>query len=111
MKYAVFLGEKPSDYGTHRWYRVSPPVVYRDGVTDFIVTSASYIDDDYLSVNETYVFPADDTGEVIDWGEIEGSFRGDTDHGEALRRAGYTLLVLDGPVAPEVAKVLLQEES
>lgn len=39
--------------------------------------------------NETYIFPSDDTGKVISWGELEGSYRGGTDHHKALRDAGW----------------------
>lgn len=85
-----------------------PPAVYRGGVTDFIIVSTSYMHDGL--VNETYVFPASDTGEIIDYEEIDGSYQGGTDHDEALRRAGYTLLDLDGPVDTKTAAIVLEEE-
>ena len=33
---------------------------------------------------ETYVFPADEHGNVLDWGELPGSFQGDLNHDVAL---------------------------
>jgi hypothetical protein len=38
---------------------------------------------------ETYIFEVDESGRVLDWGELTGSFQGDLNHAEALRRAGY----------------------
>lgn len=38
---------------------------------------------------ETYIFPADESGEVVDWGELAGSQKGTLDHAVALRDAGY----------------------
>lgn len=40
---------------------------------------------------ETYIFPASAEGEVTDWGELEGSYRGGLDHAEALAGAGYEI--------------------
>lgn len=38
---------------------------------------------------EAYIFAADADGEVLEWGELPGSYRGDISHVEALRGAGY----------------------
>jgi hypothetical protein len=48
-------------------------------------------------INETFIFPADESGSVIDWGELEGSLRGTTSHQKALEGAGYKL-VASSPV-------------
>ena len=40
---------------------------------------------------ETYIFAADETGEITAWNELEGSFRGPVDHAKALAGAGYTV--------------------
>ena len=40
----------------------------------------------------TYIFTANETGDVTDWGELDGSFRGALDHNAALRGAGYEVL-------------------
>jgi hypothetical protein len=44
---------------------------------------------------ETYIFPADASGKVSDWGELEGSYRGGLDHAEALFGAGYEVAECD----------------
>jgi hypothetical protein len=41
---------------------------------------------------ETYIFPADETGAVRDWGELPGSYRGGLSIQEALERAGYVVV-------------------
>lgn len=38
---------------------------------------------------ELLIFAADENGKVTDYMDLEGSYRGGTDHEEALRRAGY----------------------
>ena len=38
---------------------------------------------------ETYIFPCDKDGVVLSWGELEGSYRGGTDHKRALSRLGF----------------------
>ena len=40
---------------------------------------------------ETYIFGADKDGEILSWMELDGSFRGDLNHREALLKAGYEL--------------------
>ncbi len=41
---------------------------------------------------ETYIFEANSDGKVLSWEELDGSFRGDTNHDEALQGAGYTVV-------------------
>jgi hypothetical protein len=65
--------------GDARLYRLDPPFaghryVIASAVTEFVV--------------ETLVFPADESGEVTDWGDIAG-VRGETDHAAALADLGY----------------------
>lgn len=40
---------------------------------------------------ETYIFGADPDGHVIDWRELDGSFRGAMDIPRALAQAGYEI--------------------
>jgi hypothetical protein len=72
-----------------RLYEVHPPVSFgyeeTAGTTSFVVVSAVYV----LGTPETYIFAADERGEIIDWCELSGSFRGALDHEAALRGAGY----------------------
>jgi hypothetical protein len=71
-------------------YRLDEP---HEGA-DHVIVSATVA---MLSGPETYIFPASAEGEVTDWGELEGSFRGGLDHAEALRRAGYQLTTEETP--------------
>lgn len=77
-------------------YRVSPPMTYQkwdeDGTvtrtTEFVWVSGVNVP---FSGVETYIFPSDAHGEVADWGELDGSFRGGIDHARALKNAGYDI--------------------
>lgn len=40
---------------------------------------------------ETYLFPANEHGEVTDWCELEGSFQGAHDHLQAIQNAGWEI--------------------
>lgn len=78
--------------GDARLFRVSPPVRFTDledrvRETSYVVVSATFAP---FTGPETYIFPADERGEVLDWIELEGSFRGGLDHEKALSNAGYT---------------------
>jgi hypothetical protein len=53
---------------------------------EFVIVSATYV---APTGPETYIFASDKKGNITDWGELDGSFRGDLDHAEALRLAGY----------------------
>jgi len=73
-------------------YRTAPPL---DG-HEYVVVSAvdlaarfpAYNDPRSMQI-ETYIFAADESGEVSDYIELSGSMKGTLDHGEALREAGY----------------------
>jgi hypothetical protein len=78
--------------GDARLYRVDPPAKYHvegdhDTVleTEFIIVSAVNA---MFSGPETYIFPANRDGTAINMLEIDGSFKGDLDHEQALRNAG-----------------------
>ena len=80
--------------GDARLFQVSPPVSYdydydteqNQKSTEYVVVSAA---DVVFSGPETYIFPANEQGEVVDWSELEGSYRGGLDHRQALENAGY----------------------
>lgn len=42
--------------------------------------------------HETYIFPCDEAGYVLDLGELAGSFQGGIDHGAALAGLGYEVV-------------------
>lgn len=80
--------------GSKRLFRLDPPLRQRDWFADeddafteheIVVVSAAIA----FGSPETYIFPADRSGEITDFGELDGSFRGSLDHEEALRNAGY----------------------
>jgi hypothetical protein len=56
--------------------------------TEYVVVSAVVAT---FSGPETYIFPADKDSKVLNWLELNGSFRGALDHAEALKGAGYTI--------------------
>ena len=82
----------PGFVGHASLYRIVPEVTYyADWVkhtTNYVIVSAVH---DHL-INETFIFPADDSGSVIDWDELDGSLRGTTSHQKALEGAGYKLI-------------------
>jgi hypothetical protein len=68
-------------------YKVTPSVEHREGeLTAYVIVSAAVVP---FSGPETYIFPANEDGDVLNWGELDGSYRGGLDHEEALRGAGY----------------------
>lgn len=83
------LVKKVEDWrGDARLYKLSRPVKYGYPVkrqTSYVVVSAvtTYSDP------ETYIFPSNKKGEVLDGTELPGSFRGGLDHRKALQGAGY----------------------
>ena len=90
MKTATEISRSQSQSGANwRHYQVSPPVVDEDGNShDYVIVSAVVA---MFSGPETYIFPADESGKVVDWGELDGSYRGGLDHTAALAGAGYTV--------------------
>ncbi len=83
MKKATLVMVLDGFKGDARLYRLSPPLEDNE----FVVVSAV----DAYSGPETYIFPSNEDGDVISWGELEGSFQGDKDHEEALGNAGYVV--------------------
>lgn len=97
MNTATKVKELDGFNGHAALYKVEPPMEYDKPwddddppakTTDFIVVSAASV---VFSGPETYIFPANEDGEVIDWGELDGSFKGGLDHSSAIEGAGYTL--------------------
>ena len=75
--------------GDARLYRVDPPIQFNeDRKTNYVVVSAATV---MFSGPETYIFPASSEGEILDWLELPGSFRGAMDHARALEGAGYSI--------------------
>ena len=82
----------PEFVGHASLYRIFPEAAYHaDGVkraTNYVIVSAVH---DHPIVG-TFIFPADESGSVIDWGELDGSLKGTTSHRKALEGAGYKLV-------------------
>lgn len=89
---ATFVKQRNGN-GDGRVYRVEPPIrgnryALEDDeqqTFDYVWVSAVGA----YSGPETYIFGCDADGEVLDWCELDGSFRGGFDHEAALRGAGY----------------------
>lgn len=82
-----------TDYtGDARLFKLSPPLktIEWDDDTEkeyeYVVVSATNA---MFSGPETYIFPANEEGEVVNWSELDGSYKGGLDHVQALRGAGY----------------------
>lgn len=65
-------------------YRLDPPL----NGHEFVVSSAETVS---CSGPETYLFGADADGNITDWSELEGSYRGGLDCEQAIRNAGYEI--------------------
>lgn len=86
--------------GEARVYMVDPPVEYEGGKkTGYVIVSATTLPSlpgyGLLGYDETYIFPAHkdgDTFEVSDWMELDGSYRGELNHEQALLNAGYQIM-------------------
>jgi len=79
-----------------RLYKLDPalPVVHVDDDgrkfvrnVEYVVVSAAY----NFGRPETFIFEADDDGNIVSWLELPGSVRGVLDFGRALLNAGYQI--------------------
>lgn len=94
MGTATFIRNLDDFTGDAALYRLTPAIATRswgnEGETyEYVVVSATVVP---LSGPETYIFGADETGNVLDWGELDGSFRGALDQDAALNGAGYQVV-------------------
>lgn len=92
---AEFIKDVSEDFrGIAKLWRITPPVIYTewnedDGEIDleaeYVITSATVA---LFSGPETYIFPADSEGNVLNWMELPGSYRGAMDHEFAISQIG-----------------------
>lgn len=72
----------PDARGNYHLWKVSPPVRYGykkpQKHADFVITSIAT--DPFSGRAETFMFPADPTGKIVDFGELTGSQQGIADH-------------------------------
>jgi len=61
---------------------------YEERETEYVIVSAV---NNHLA-HETYIFPAYDNATPISMSEMEGSYKGGTDHEAALNALGYELV-------------------
>lgn len=52
----------------------------------YVITSTSNVQ---FSGPETYMFPANEKGTIIDWCELPASYRGDLNHEKCFEDIGY----------------------
>ena len=73
-------------------YELSHPVTFfswkEDGDVNTKFVVASSIDNEIGT--ETYLFPSNESGEILSFSELEGSSRGIVSHEYVLNGAGYT---------------------
>ena len=95
MKTATFVNRCGGSWtGEARLYQLSEPIKYGDNEeganeTRFVVVSATVA---MFSGPETYIFPSDENGNALDWGELPGSYRGGMSHEIALKQAGFKII-------------------
>lgn len=82
---ATFRKHLSNFNGDARLFAVEPPVTFGDDQkSGFVVVSKIN-----SWAHETYIFPANEQGEVVDWCELDGSRKGEHSHEAVLRAAGY----------------------
>lgn len=70
-------------------YKLSEKVKYANNkTTSYVICST--VNAMFTGI-ETYIFPANKSGEVLNWCELDGSQRGTTSHETVLEDAGYKL--------------------
>ena len=89
MGTATFVKRCEGMRGDARVYRLDPPM----GEVEFVVVSAVMVETFFPAgeMPETYIFPADETGEILNFGELSGSQKGTLQHATALQSAGYEI--------------------
>ena len=76
-------------------YRMDPPMRFTWACYDHAIVLAQH---DHIGPH-TLVLGADADANILSLGDLPGSYDGGMDHVEALRRAGYEVVLEDGPHA------------
>ena len=90
---ATYVRDLGGWLGTARLYKVPEykwSNSFEEGTAEYVAVSAVVA----LGGPETFIFPADADGTVLNWLELEGSFHGALDHVRALNNAGYEEVVV-----------------
>jgi hypothetical protein len=88
MKTATLIDLDLNWRGDARLFKLSEPVEYDNGETEYVIVSAC---DTFDRGPETFIFPAREDGAAIDYGEMGGSIRGEMDHALALANMGFAI--------------------
>jgi hypothetical protein len=91
MNRATLIKKLEDFRGEAGLYKMEPPLERHEYVVVSAVTVPSYRDEPLIENTETYIFPANESGEVTDWIELRGSLRDTLSHRDALTAAGYEL--------------------
>jgi hypothetical protein len=99
MNTAVKVKENAGTKGQQFVYRLNPPMRVEtpdwesDNEDAVLVKHYEYVVVSRANVPysgwETYIFPANEHGEITDWGELPGSQRGDVSHEDVLYQIDY----------------------
>lgn len=88
---ATFLKQLPRWNGNAALYKLSSPLKDFSTEKEYIYVVVSAVS--FFCV-ETYIFGANENGEILDWGELPGSQKHTLSHEKVLKNAGYTLNTL-----------------
>lgn len=83
---ATFVKNMDGGFSDAKLFSVEPHAVYDDYKTASHVVVSKV---NSAWAHETYIFPSDERGNVVSWGELYGSARGEHSHESVLRDAGY----------------------
>jgi hypothetical protein len=95
MKTATFVKSMEGFAGQAELFKLSNTItghkynahMERENIpTGFVIVSAANTFD---RGPETFIFPADSTGTILSWGELDGSLYDELDIDKALQGAGY----------------------
>lgn len=91
----MLFEKRPNTPADQKLYKLSRPMKYGgyNGEfyeTEYVVVSAIVAMDTQLP--ETFIFPATETGRILSYLDLPGSFRGELNHRKALENAGYVVI-------------------
>lgn len=113
MKTAKFIKKMEKFRGDANLYELSEEVEYGDDddnmeKTKFVIVSAANA---AYSGPETYIFAADAEGTILDWTEMQGSFRGSFNHAVALTGLGFKITQEEQPSYDKDTKAAYQKKA
>jgi len=94
MKRAIQIQWVGAQVGTRALFKMEPPLESEYGPQEYVVVSALDVPDNGPC---TYIFAADQDGEVLRWSELDGA-NGVKDLWAALRAVGYEPVLLVEPI-------------